>query len=69
MSYINPDFGTKKEFKAALASGKTFRTYNPLGMFETTQNGSDSVEGPHYPKTHKWYAEVTVQDGIVMSVK
>ena len=69
MSYVSPDFKSKKEFIAAVKSGKGLRTYNPSGMFETTQNGNDSVEGPHYPKPHKWYSSVVVKDGCVISAK
>ena len=68
MSYVDPDYKTKKEFKQAVESGKIFRTYNPSGMFETPQNGNDVIEGPHYPKPHKWYAEVVVENGIVVRV-
>lgn len=33
------------------------------------ENGTDFVEGPHYPAAHTWYAEVTMKDGIVVRVK
>ena len=69
MSYVNPDYKSKKDFKAAVAAGVKHRTYNPSGMFPTPQNGPDVIEGPHYPKPHRWYAEVIVQDGIVVKVK
>lgn len=32
------------------------------------RNGEAFLEGPHYPKPHKWYAKVRVQDGIVVQV-
>lgn len=66
MSYVNPDYPTKKAFKAAIAAGKKHYTYSHAGIFEPTQNGSDCIEGPHYPKPHRWYASVKVQDGIVV---
>ena len=69
MSYVNPDYKSRKEFKAAVDSGVKHRTYNPSGMFPTPQHGSDVIEGPHYPKPHRWYASVVVQDGIVVKVK
>jgi len=68
MSYVQPNFKSKKEFKAAVESGKQLATYNPSGMFPTPQNGPDVVEGPHYPQPHKWYARVTVRDGVVVKV-
>lgn len=69
MSYVNPDYKTKKDFKIAVENDIKHQTYNPSGMFATQQNGSDVVEGPHYPKPHKWYAQVTVLNGIVIKVK
>lgn len=69
MSYVGPDYRTKKDFKTAVELGCQLETYNPSGMFPTTQNGNDVVEGPHYPKPHKWYAQVVVKDGIVIKVK
>ena len=27
------------------------------------QNGEFSVEGPHYPEPHRWYARVVAKDG------
>lgn len=68
MAYVRPDFKSKKEFKAAVLAGQKLETYNPSGMFDTTQNGTDVVEGPHYPKPHRWYASVTVKDGVVVKV-
>jgi len=32
-------------------------------------NGRELVEGPHYPKSHSWYAQVEMRDGVVVSVK
>lgn len=68
MSYVDPDYNTKKEFKEAVARGVQHSTYNPSGMFPTLQNGSDVIEGPHYPKPHCWYANVQVRDGVVVRV-
>jgi hypothetical protein len=68
MSYVNPNYKTKKEFKAAIEQGDRPATYNYSGMFQTTQNGQDTIEGPHYPKPHKWYARVQVVNGQVVKV-
>lgn len=69
MSYVDPNFRTKKAFRAAVEAGAKLETYNPSGMFPTRQNGQDTVEGPHYPEAHRWYASVTVVDGIVVKVR
>lgn len=69
MSYVDPDYKTKKEFKAAVEAGRIHRTYNPSGLFQPPQHGTDTVEGPHYPRPHRWYAAVVVEDGVVIKVK
>ena len=65
MSYVDPDYPTKKAFKEAMYQGVSHHTYNPSGMFPTRQNGDDVIEGPLYPKAHKWCAGVRVEDGVV----
>ena len=68
MAYVDPNYATKKELKQAVADGKQLRPYNPSGLFETPQNGTVVIEGPHYPKPHKWYANATVKDGIITRI-
>jgi hypothetical protein len=68
MAYVNPDYKTKKDFVEAVNSGKVHYTYNPSEMYPTKQNGQDVIEGPHYPKPHRWYARVEVKDGAVVKV-
>lgn len=68
MAYVNPDYKSKKTFKLAVSDGMEHRTYNPSGMFPTTQDGRTVIEGPHYPKPHRWYASVEVRDGLVVKV-
>ena len=66
--YTDTNFKTKKQLKEAVASGKQVRLYAPaFGV--PNQNGTEYVEGPHYPQPHTWYAQVTVKDGIVVKVK
>jgi hypothetical protein len=69
MSYVTENYKSKKDFIAAVKSGVQHETYNPSGMWPTTQNGQDVIEGPHYPQPHRWYASVKVKDGIVVSAK
>jgi len=42
--------------------------YSP-GPFKCNMNGTETIEGPHYPKPHRWYAAVVVKDGVIQSVK
>lgn len=66
--YTDKDFKTKKEFKEALKAGKQMRVYVPGGMFSAPVNGPVTVEGPHYPKMHTWYAACILKDGIIIKI-
>lgn len=69
MAYTDPNFKTKKALKEAVASGRHVTVFDPGGMFSVPDNGEISVEGPHYPKPHSWYARVTLEDGVVTKVR
>ncbi len=69
MAYVDPDYKSKKEFIEAVKAGEEHRPYINGGMFSVPPNGSCCIEGPHYPKPHKWYAAVTLRDGVVVSAK
>lgn len=68
--YVEPNFKTKKDLKAALEAGREVRVFNP-GPFggDAPKNGLVSLEGPHYPRPHTWYAEGTMVDGKLVKVK
>ena len=66
--YVEPNFKTKAKLKAAVQEGKGVTAFSP-GPFICPQNGWITVEGPHYPKAHSWYAEVRMLDGYVVAVK
>jgi hypothetical protein len=68
MFYTTTNFKSKKDLKTAVAEGKSVRLFAP-GLGEPPTNGTTAVGGPHYPQPHKWYAEVTVKEGIVVKVK
>lgn len=67
--YTTINFKTKKALKEAVASGREVRVYQPgpFGGNEPT-DGKVFVEGPHYPEPHKWYAECTLKDGVIVKV-
>lgn len=68
MAYVRPNFKTKKQLKEAVKRGEEVTVFSP-GPFGCKQNGTEYIEGPHYPQAHKWYAQVEVEDGVVKSVK
>lgn len=69
MAYVNPDYKTKKQFREAVERGEHHTPYNPSGLFPVTRDGRITIEGPHYPKPHRWYAICEVVNGYVVSVK
>lgn len=66
--YTDPNFKTKKALKDALKEGRTVTLFAP-GLGKPVDNGIETVEGPHYPQPHTWYAQVEVKDGKVIRVK
>lgn len=68
MFYTTKNYKTKKQLKDDVAAGKPVHIYAP-GLGNPPENGTTAVGGPHYPQPHTWYAEVTVQNGLVIKVK
>ncbi len=71
--YTDTDFRTKKALREAIAAGEQITYYQPgpfggLGSAGLTQDGTITLEGPHYPKPHRWYARARVADGLVVEV-
>lgn len=65
--YTSRNFKTKKALKIAVAAGDKITLYAP-GLGCPVFNGTEYVEGPHYPAAHTWAAEVTVVNGIITKV-
>lgn len=67
--YVNPNFSTKKQLIEAVAADKLIAVFQP-GPFSKSSmmDGEFSVEGPHYPKPHRWYARVLVKNSRVVKV-
>ena len=64
---------TKKELKRRVAayldgSGPAVRAFQPGGIFPGTADGFDTIEGPHYPEPHRFYARVEIRAGIIVRV-
>lgn len=68
--YTDYNFKTKKALREAVAAGTEVTIFQPgpFGGGDIT-DGEYSVEGPHSPKPHTWYARVKVLNGKVVSVK
>lgn len=68
MAYSVINFKSKKALKAAVADGERVEIFSP-GPFPCKTNGTEYLEGPHFPEAHRWYAQVEVVDGVVVKVK
>lgn len=68
--YTSINFKTKKELKEAVASGVQVTVRQP-GIFGGSEptDGRVTLEGPHYPAPHRWYAVAELKDGFIISVK
>jgi len=68
--YTTVDFETKKALKEAIANGEKVTIYQPgpFGGNEPT-DGSVALEGPHFPRPHRWYASATIKGGLVVKVR
>lgn len=72
--YSTVNFKSKKELRQAVADGKKVTIFQPNDMFGNPKaardySGSATLEGPHYPQAHKWYAQVEVTCGFITKVK
>lgn len=66
--YTDINFKTKKAMKEAFAAGKQLTVYQPGGMFPSKTDGRVTIEGPHYPQAHSWYASVEIKDGVITKI-
>ena len=65
--YVRPNFKTKKALREAIQKGDRVTVFSP-GPFPAPTSGRTTIEGPHYPEPHRWYAGVEVTDGVVTKV-
>ena len=68
MTYTVKNFKTGKAVKDAVAAGVQVHTYEP-GIFQcAVKDGTVYLEGPHYPKPHRWYLSAQVKDGFIVKI-
>lgn len=69
--YCEKEFPTKKALKTAIAEGEKLRIYQPgpFGKGLLRNEGKYTICGPHFPKAHKWYAVVHLDEqGYIKTV-
>lgn len=65
--YVEGNPKTKSALRALIARGETPKVFSP-GMFPPAPNGTETVEGPHYPEPHTWYARVLMEEGKIVKI-
>jgi hypothetical protein len=65
--YTTVNFKTKKALKEAFAAGKEITVYQS-GPFLSLSTGKATIEGPHYPEPHRWYARVLIENNRVVKI-
>jgi hypothetical protein len=68
MAYTTENYKSKKALREALAAGVEVTCYQPGGMFPCPTDGQISLEGPHYPKPHTWYASGVMEGGKLIKL-
>ena len=68
MAYTSKDYESKAEIKRALKAGVEITVYQP-GAGTVPVNGKIGLEGPHFPRPHKWYGTGMMKDGKLVSIR
>lgn len=66
--YTARNFQTKKALKEALERGELLSVFQP-GPFPAQTDGWITLEGPHYPQPHKWYAQALIENSYIIKLK
>jgi hypothetical protein len=69
MAYTETNYKTKKALLADLRDGVRIHVYQPGPFGPGLTDGRCTLEGPHYPEPHRWYASAQVKDGVLVSAK
>jgi hypothetical protein len=58
------------QFDGAAGAAVRYFQPGPFGLGDNLpMNGKITLEGPHYPEPHKWYAQAEVKNGVIVKVK
>jgi len=66
--YTVKNYPTKKALLEDFKAGVKIETYQPGGMFEAQREGQICIEGPHYPKPHKFYLGAVIENGVIVKI-
>jgi hypothetical protein len=66
--YTRRNFKTKKAMREAFAAGDKLFVFQPNALVPPPTSGWVSIEGPHSPKPHTWYARVRIEDSVIVEI-
>lgn len=67
MTYTVFNYPTAKALRQDFTEGVRIQIKEPA-LFPAIKTGTVYLEGPHYPKPHKWYLTVEVTDGFITKI-
>jgi hypothetical protein len=67
--YTVKNYKTKRDLKADVAAGKRIEVFQPGGFFPGKTDGTVTLEGPHYPQPHTWYATAEIRDSVIIKIR
>ncbi len=66
MAYTKFNYPSKAALKRDVADRATVQVFQPGPFGPEVKDGTVSLEGPHYPAAHTWYATAKVKDGCIV---
>jgi hypothetical protein len=66
MAYTKTNYKFKKQLLVDLRDDVPVRVFQPGPFGPNVPDGPCTLEGPHYPKPHRWYASCQVKNGRVV---
>jgi len=66
--YTFTNYKTKKAMREAFKAGGKIEVFQPGGFFPAKTDGQVTLEGPHYPEPHRWYASVEIKDSVITRI-
>jgi hypothetical protein len=66
MPYTRINFKSKKALKDALANGDRIGVFQPNNIFNVEFEAGEwiTLEGPHYPLPHRWWASAQLDNDL-----
>ena len=64
MTYCVKNYPTAKALREDFKAGTTIRVFEP-GIGRLPEQGRVTLEGPHFPKPHRWYLGADIKNRVI----